>query len=222
MDELAEWDMAEIPDDLLSEELLNKKLPPSLYQFYDFILERNKPQSLRSSLFVILKWILVASRPLTVAELIDACATLPSENREFDRHLRNRIKDFPSRLTGLISVNQSIHEQSTPLGAAYIDEAPVPITTRTVTFAHFSVKEYLTDSTPRSWTGGHIRINICLAQLYAAQCCLAYLKECQRDAAGRTSAWPFRSYAWRNWAIHAMCSVAQREWKYSTRDRSQP
>ena len=203
MRELIEWDLADIPDVDLDE--LLKDGSKGLYSFYDCILDRIRNNRHREDMFVILKWLLVSVRPLTVAELVDACATVPEAHPSFDTSRKTRVWSFPDRLVGLVVLNSTAKDTEVPLGASYVDDPQDPIKFRTVSLAHLSVREYLLRMEPRGWSSIEIRLNLELSELYAAQCCLAYLKHCRSKSLGRTRSWPFRAYAWRSWATHIAC-----------------
>ena len=205
MEELSKWNMSKIPERFLDENLFSK-LPKDLDRFYDYILDRVEPQEIRNDMFVILKWILTATQPLTVAQLVHACATTPGEVEDFSEDRCITCEDFEERLVGLVVVRSTTQKETRLLSASDVEDSASPVATKTVSLAHFSVKEYLLRMNPRGWSTSHIRLNLSLAQLYAAQCCLTYMFHCSQSALGRTQESPFRAYAWNHWATHLAAS----------------
>ncbi|KAK3075662.1 hypothetical protein LTR53_000810 [Teratosphaeriaceae sp. CCFEE 6253] len=205
MDELVDWDCEDLPETYLEELLETSNLPKDLDTYYELILKRIRPIGKMSDMFVILKWMLVAARPMTVAELLDACATLPLEGGrgDFDIGRRRTCQDFAARLNGLVSVAAVEHEEATLSESEYTEPTPTSSSTLIARFAHFSVREYLLRIEPLGWPTSSPRYDLDLAQSYAAKCCLTYLTQCNNAVDGRTEMWPLRSYAWNHWAMHA-------------------
>ncbi|KAK5125660.1 hypothetical protein LTR85_011934 [Meristemomyces frigidus] len=210
MDELMSWDCSELPDVYLKTLLRTDNLPRDLDSFYDLIVSRVQPLEMRADMFVILKWILVAARPMSVGELVDACATLPSEGGLFSEDKRDACRRFTRHLAGLVNVSNLTDSRTVPLGASYMETPQVEEQASVVSFAHFSVKEYVLRMMPLGWIPVGGRMDLKLVQSYATRCCLAYLVYCNSHAGGRSSRYAFRAYAWQHWATHAAkCSEAR-------------
>ena len=183
MNELERLDYFEVPDGEVEQLLEQRRLPTTLDKFYDHILKRTEHDELRSDMFVILKWILLAVRRMNVEELLDACGTLPPGRPMFDERRRRICAEFPDRLSGLITVSKSPGHDRQSL----------------VTIEHFSVREYLIRIKPMSWPEDALRYDLKRAQAYATKCCVAYLRFSQTSLDPR----PFYRYAWRHWSTHA-------------------
>ncbi|KAK5701502.1 hypothetical protein LTR97_004317 [Elasticomyces elasticus] len=204
MEELTRWN-GEIADRYLQKMLDTTELPRDLDTYYSRILQRINPVDKRCDMFVMLKWILIAARPMSVEELLDASATLPPEDPriEFDEERRGLCRDFDRQLNGLVSLDTAYTEDPVPLGAEYTKQTRDAAPHRVARFAHFSVREFLLRFEHPIWLSDLPRYSLDLAQSYATDCCLAYLAQCQRSPDGRTDHWPWRSYAWHHWAMHA-------------------
>lgn len=208
--------MAEIPEEYLKRLLKTENLPSELYKFYDLILARVWPNEARADMFVILKWILIAARPMSTDELIDACATMPSKGTMFDKTRIQVCRNFAERLVGLVTVSTTSVQSPVPLGGEVQQESMVS-EVRLVSLAHFSVKEYLIRRNFAEVLERPIcerRLNLGQAQLYAAECCLAYLVRCKNNLDSTTDRQPWRDYAWHYWAMHAAA------WEESKSDNS--
>jgi hypothetical protein len=184
MDELERLDYYNVPDDEVEQLLEQRRLPETLDKFYDHILKRTERDDLRSDMFVILKWVLLAARRMNVEELLDACGTLPPSGLRFDERRRRICIEFPDRLSGLIAVSKSPNRDHQGL----------------VTIAHFSVREYLIRIKPTGWPENTLRYDLKRAQAYATKCCVAYLLHFYQTSHDPC---PFYGYAWRHWATHA-------------------
>ena len=184
MDELERLDYYNVPDDEVEQLLEQRRLPETLDKFYDYILKRTERDDLRSDMFVILKWVLLAARRMNVDELLDACGTLPPSGVKFDERRRRICAEFPDRLSGLIAVSKSPGRDRQGL----------------VTIAHFSVREYLIRIKPMGWPQDALRYDSKRAQLYATKCCVTYLLHFNQTSPDPC---PFYGYAWRHWATHA-------------------
>ncbi|KAK5110159.1 hypothetical protein LTR85_001552 [Meristemomyces frigidus] len=151
MDELSSWDCSELPEAYLKNLLRTDNLPRDLDDFYDLIIRRVQPLETRVDMFVILKWVLVSARPMTVDELVDACATLPLEGMRFDEGKRRACQGFAKRLEGLVKVRTMSDGHVVSLDAAPVQASQTSVEGDVVSFAHFSVKEYLLRMTPLGW-----------------------------------------------------------------------
>ena len=184
MDELERLDYYDVPDDEVEQLLEQRRLPETLDKFYDHILKRTEQDDLRSDMFVILKWVLIAARRMNVEELLDACGALPPGGLKFDVRRRRICAEFPDRLSGLIAVGKSPDRDRQGL----------------VTIAHFSVREYLIRIKPMGWPEDALRYDLKRAQAYATKSCVAYLQHFYQTS---PDARPFYGYAWRHWSTHA-------------------
>jgi hypothetical protein len=184
MDELELLDYYNVPDDEVEQLLEQRRLPETLDKFYDHILNRTERDDLRSDMFVILKWVLLAARRMNVEELLDACGTLSPSEPKFDERYRRTCAEFPDRLSGLIAVSKSPGGDRQGL----------------VTIAHFSVREYLVRIKPIGWPEDALRYDLKRAQSYATKCCVTYLLHFYQTSPDQC---PFYGYAWRHWATHA-------------------
>ncbi|OCK73209.1 hypothetical protein K432DRAFT_269914, partial [Lepidopterella palustris CBS 459.81] len=124
-------------------------LPPNLNNAYGITIERIEKQEKGSVQLAttILMWIHLAERPLSIDELLDACATV-----EMDEDLDE--ENFPSRGTFLDCC----------LGLATVEKE-----TSTVRLVHYSLQEYLRK------IGRILSLPIQEAQNTNARVCLTYL-----------------------------------------------
>lgn len=165
----------------------------------------------RTRAISILRWTLFATRPLTVRELTEAlivrdkitCDRFPVDDLPdaWDEYYTN---DQIRRLCGsLIEIRSS--------------ESHEPLTTHTVQFVHFSVKEYLTRegdiklSTPRMLSFSDAPFEHSLL----AQTCLRYLcyeefkvqeRSTKQSLQSKMNSYAFLLYAALSWNIHAKYS----------------
>ena len=166
------------------------ELPETLDDTYERILKEIK-KSNRGHARRVLQCLVVAIRPLRVAELAEVLAVdfddaegIPKLNADW------RWEDQEQALliacSGLISIVQTRHS-------------------RVVQFSHSSVREFLTSSRLATATGevSDYHIDLAPAHTTLAQACLGVLLQTQHDVDGHTPEdHPLSGYAARHWTTH--------------------
>ncbi|WKT53739.1 Patatin-like phospholipase domain [Fusarium oxysporum f. sp. vasinfectum] len=157
-----------------------KNLPKDLKETYEVILRRIQNSRQSGPVLSILKWLAYSHRPISLGEVAEIAIFEierypPAGNDDYTAsyHPSNRFPDIQTirkMLSGLITVS-GIDD--------YQDEVPND-QNGTVSFSHFTVKEYLEhkDVKPRDF-----RIEETAAHWYIMHSCLAYLK-CYDDLCG--------------------------------------
>jgi hypothetical protein len=181
-----------------------KKLPRDLDTFYDVIL-KNVEEDLRTELEQVLKWLLYVGRPLFVEEVVEACAITIGQKREPPsvNTYRRQASDILDNLPGLVK-----------LDPPYLDEdgSDPPPGLHVLTFAHFSVQEYLFPMRDVQRPAGLCRFtNAFQDHQDIARSCLAYVHHCCMQTHDGTSTYPLKSYCWNFWAMHMKGIADERE-----------
>ena len=172
-------------------------LPKDLDDTYESILSKITAEETLTAL----RWIAFATRPLLIEELIDACAIKYSESsnidQQFDRQNKFTPSDILDLLPGLVAVDPPLQEFESFLPGVHI-----------VTFAHFSVQEYLLGERIKSGLAKMYSLEPQLSNHALARDCLAYLRCCNSFSL-RTATYPLRGYAWDYWAWHAQFETSK-------------
>jgi len=147
----------------------------------------------------ILTLLCVASRPLTLYELIEGIAVDTGEQGGLDCSRRLHDENDIRRICpGLVDVVRDVEEHSRVLETETI--------TTNIHIAHFSVQEYLQSERISISKAARFAINSAQAHNEAAKVCLIYLCAPQMSQAMEfediTSEYPLSSYAARNWQYH--------------------
>jgi hypothetical protein len=106
-------------------------LPRDLDETYERILARVPAGNAQEALSA-LNWVTFAIRPLFIEELIEICAIHLESDPEFDREERYLPGDILDLLPGLLTITPALKASDDFM-----------YNTHVVTFAHFSVHEYL-------------------------------------------------------------------------------
>lgn len=167
-----------------------QSLPKDLDETYERILTKIPAGNSQEALSM-LKWISFVARPLYIEELMDICAIQLDEEPEFDAEDRYSPRDIMDVLPGLITIDP-------PLKTA---ENPVYETHR-VTFAHFSVLEYLVGTRIGFGLARNYALDAENSNHYLARCSIAYLSCCNTFEL-RSEDFPLRWYVWYYWTWHA-------------------
>ena len=181
------------------------ELPESLDETYERILKEIKKPN-RAHAQRVLQCLVVAVRPLRVAELAEVLAVdfddaegiprLKADWRWEEQELA--LQSACSSLIAIVQagdVEASDNESDSEAGSS-----PV------VQFSHFSVKEFLTSArlATASEEVSNYYINLGLAHTILAQACLGVLLQTQDNAEGHTlEDRPLARYAAEHWATHA-------------------
>ena len=170
--------------------ILNE-LPETLDETYERILKEIK-KSYRAHALRVLRCLVVAIRPLRVAELAEVLAVdfddvegIPKLNADW------RWEDQEQALLIVCSSLIAIVEDGE---------------SRVVQFSHFSVREFLTSSRLATASGevSDYHVDLKPAHMTLAQACLGVLLQIQPDAYGRTPKnHPPAEYAAEHWTAHA-------------------
>ncbi|KAH6676219.1 heterokaryon incompatibility protein-domain-containing protein [Halenospora varia] len=174
-----------------------QSLPQDLDKSYEKILSKINPLNSHEALSA-LQWISQATRPLYIEELVEVCAiNLDSEQTKFDAEERYYLNEILDLLRGLVTVNPPVKEAETPKYQTHV-----------VSFAHFSVQEYLLGTGIKSSPARLYSLNVQDSNHFIAECCLAYLL-CCNSLQLRKEDFPLRDYAWNHWAWHAVFEVGK-------------
>ncbi len=168
-----------------------RELPESLDETYERILREIKKPN-RGHARRVLQCLVVAIRPLRVAELAEVLAVDFDDAEGIPRSKRDwRWEDEEVALQSACSSLIAIVEAGD---------------SRVVQFSHFSVKEFLTSSRLFTASGevSNYYIDLEPAHTILGQACLGVLLQTQHDVEGRTlNDHPLAKYAAEHWTAHA-------------------
>jgi hypothetical protein len=176
-------------------------IPGDLNASYDMMLEAID-SSRRLVVNIVLKWLLASFRPLYVEEAVELLKIkfqkgLPplQDDNLGPLWLLRVLKDIIKVIPEVENWNK-LSSQS-----------------HTVDWAHFTVKDYLTDTDHNSRILEAFRLDTASAHSCISKCSLAYLF-CTNTPERKHINFPLRSYAWNNWRRHAEQS---QDWRQETR-----
>jgi hypothetical protein len=186
-----------------------RELPESLDETYERILKEVKKPN-RDLARRVLKCLVVATRPLRVAELAEVL-TVDFDDAEGIPRLNSdwRWEDQGQALLIACSSLIAIVKASDSDSASISDDSDYDVEagdSRTVQFSHFSVKEFLTSSrlTTASGEVSNYHIDSEPAHTILGQACLGVLLQIQVDVEGCTPEdHPLARYAAEHWVTHA-------------------
>ena len=167
-----------------------RELPESLDETYERILKEIKKPN-RGHARRVLQCLVVAIRPLRVAELAEVLAV------DFDD-----VEGIPKLNADWRWEDQ---EQALLIACSSLIATVEAGDSRVVQFSHFSVKEFLTSSRLSTATGeaSDYHIDLEPAHTTLAQACLGVLLQTQHDVDGHTPEdHPLARYAAQYWTIH--------------------
>ncbi|KAF8495948.1 hypothetical protein F5888DRAFT_512217 [Russula emetica] len=177
-----------------------KELPESLDETYERILKEIKKPN-RGLAQRVLQCLVVAIRPLRVAELAEVLAVDLDDSEGIPKLNANwRWEDQEQAL--LIACSSLIAIVEAGDGDSDVETGD----SRVVQFSHFSVKEFLTSSRLSTASGvvSAYRIDLENAQTIMAQACLGVLLQTHDEIEGNTSKdHPLARYAAEHWTTHA-------------------
>jgi hypothetical protein len=168
-------------------------LPRDLEETYERILSKVSKENSEEALSA-LRWISLATRPLFVEELIDACAIHYAmdinADEQFDPEDRYSPSSILDLLPGLITIDPPLEMYESFSHGLH-----------RVTFSHFSVQEYLLGERIKSSPAQMYSSDTRYSNHFIGKSCLAYLL-CCNSIALRKDSFPLREYAWDYWAWH--------------------
>ena len=181
-----------------------KELPESLDETYERILKETKKPNKHLAQRV-LQCLVVAARPLRVAELAEVLAVDFDDAEEIPRLNPGwRWEDQEQAL--LIACSSLIViVEAGDVEASAGDSDVEADDSRVVQFSHFSVKEFLTSSRLATASGevSNYYINLEPAHTTLAETCLGVLQQIQGDVEECTPDHPLARYAAKHWTSHA-------------------
>ena len=192
-----------------------KELPESLDETYERILKEIKKPN-RGLAQRVLQCLVVAIRPLRVAELAEVLAVDYDDSEGIPRLNADwRWEDQEQAL--LIACSSLIAIIEAGDGHSDVETGD----SRVVQFSHFSVKEYLTSSRLSTASGevSVFRIDLDYAHIILAQACLGVLLQKHDEIDGNSpKGHPLARYAAEHWTTHAqfgeVSSLLQKGMKY--------
>lgn len=191
------------------------EMPAGIEQAYERDLARLSLLSGddKAQAIYILRWLLFSSRPMTVGEVVEALIMINAEDDDdyptdelpddWDEGKLSEdfVNDLFRRILGsLIDIRKTSEDE--------------PVLSHTLHFVHFSVKEYLLNSTGNGWTKSVLKLTSPSEEhTKLASTCLRYLcfdvfdGSVDRDVAGEGTStlgkYPFSLYAAQNWFWHS-------------------
>ncbi|OQO04880.1 hypothetical protein B0A48_07897 [Cryoendolithus antarcticus] len=138
-------------------------LPRTLDETYSRILLAFD-DSVRHNVRRALEWLAFTKRPLRYAEFIETCITHPKTDPYLNEAERDTFPEIIDLLSSLIHIGEV---------ESYV--ADIDGIGRTITLAHFSVKEYLVSDRIRVTDAKYFALSAPRAHYNLAQSCLAYL-----------------------------------------------
>jgi len=179
------------------------QLPKDLDETYDRILQNIMDEDANEA-FAALQWLAYSERPLYLDELAEAIVIKPNI---YSLESRDRLLD-PYEVLHICSSlvvldNEDIQEKDEEYGQ-YIE--PLEEHTRkVVSFAHFSIKEYLISDRIRKGPSSRFGVSAHAAHAFIGQMCLSYLLAFNKDDSlteNPLEAFPLIEYAGRSWPNH--------------------
>ena len=186
-----------------------RELPESLDETYERILREIKKPN-RDLARRVLRCLVVATRPLRVAELAEVLAVdfddaerIPRVNSDWRwEDQEQALLIACSSLIAIVEAGVSDSEAESNDSGSRVEAG----NSRIVQFSHFSVKEFLTSSRLAT-AGGEVsnyHIDLGLAHTILAQACLGILLQIRDDVEGCTPEdHPLARYAAMHWTTHA-------------------
>jgi ankyrin repeat domain-containing protein 50 len=180
-----------------------KELPKDLDETYARMLSQIDASRYKNEACVVLKWLAFSKRPLKLSEAAEAVAfdftsDLSSGPSVVFDHRRKfpKLLDFRAILSGLVTVSgldDGFHPDAEETGT-YQDGV--------ITFAHFSVREYLecgraNPTFTRQWSQSH---------RFILESCLGYILHYDAKASKESASeerYPLLRYACQYWSYHA-------------------
>jgi ankyrin repeat protein len=183
-----------------------EQLPRDLDETYDRILQNIELEDSKEA-FAALQWLAYSERPLSLNELAEAVVLGPERCAIHDR---DRLLDPYQVLHICSSLVVLVNEdsQSELEEGDYVDESGEE--GKFVSFAHFSVKEYITSESMRKGPAARFHVSLADSHAFIAKTCLSYLLNLDSadswpQGESRTHmlrAYPLVEYAARYWPAH--------------------
>ncbi|KAF8490584.1 hypothetical protein JB92DRAFT_2675852, partial [Gautieria morchelliformis] len=185
------------------------RLPKTLYETYDRILEAIDEEDRRDALS-LLQWLAFLVGTLSPDEAVDVIATDADAKGGplFDR--RRRLRDPQD----ILSICSSLVTISMPdATSSEIEETDDNTEPGEIRLAHFSVKEYLISEHLQYSEAqlSYFHFNEQMAHVFIAKTCLAYLLQFNQDniiSQSTIRAYPLSHYAAKYWIFHAQLDPA--------------
>jgi hypothetical protein len=186
-----------------------RELPESLDETYERILKEIKKPN-RDLARRVLQCLVVATRPLRVAELAEVLAVdfddaegIPRLNSDWRWEDQEQgLLIACSSLIAIVEAGDSDSDAKTDDGDSHVEAGD----SRIVQFSHFSVKEFLTSPRLATASGevSNYHIDSEAAHTILAQACLGVLLQIQDSVDGHTRKdHPLALYAAEHWTTHA-------------------
>ncbi|KAI9862173.1 MAG: hypothetical protein M1824_001554 [Vezdaea acicularis] len=194
------------------EKALNQ-LPRDLYETYSRMLSRIERIDYKDEAHAVLRWLAFSNRPLKLSEAAEAAifdTSDPSQDAKdssvsFDPKDRFQdprdIRDILSGLVTVSGIDDQSHLEDEAISTADQDRA--------ITFAHFSVKQYLMCDSVDS----KFRLRESDGQWFILRSCLAYIHYYDTKASEESGLkpYPLLLYACNNWWHHAITSCCDKD-----------
>jgi Ankyrin repeats (3 copies)/NACHT domain len=181
-----------------------KRLPKDLDETYSRMLSHPNIAEYADGMYTILQWLAYSNRPLRLSEAAEAIVftsdrSLGSRDKQISVDLRNRFRSSQSIrtiLSGLVTVSGS--DNQSRFGDKETDFGQDGV----ITFAHFSVKEYLECDRVEP---KRFRLLESDAQWFILESCLAYIHhyDTKKSEVG-SERYPLLLYACKYWQHHAL------------------
>ncbi|OQD71649.1 hypothetical protein PENPOL_c001G07560 [Penicillium polonicum] len=187
------------------------QMPVGLEQAYERDLRQiyTLDEEERDRAINILRWVLLAGRPLTVSELVEALMLTGDLDDDDDCYPEDELPDeWKTNFVDEDYVNNVLHQPLGSLIEVRRRGEHEPLSAHTVHFVHYSVKEYLLRPAAASEPQEVLFPDIKSEDDLLARRCLQYLcydvfgSECLLTE-DQMRAYPFYRYAARSWYRHA-------------------
>jgi ankyrin repeat domain-containing protein 50 len=179
------------------------QLPKDLDETYDRILQNIMDEDADEA-FAALQWLAYSERPLSLDELAEAIVVQPDK---YSLDSRDRLLD-PYEVLHICSSLVVLNNEDIQERDEEYDQYTEPFeehTRKVVSFAHFSIKEYLTSDRIRQGPASRFAVSGHTAHAFIGQACLSYLLAFDRDDSlteDPFEAFPLIEYAGRSWPNH--------------------
>lgn len=179
------------------------QLPKDLDETYDRILQNIMDEDADEA-FAALQWLAYSERPLYLDELAEAIVIRPNK---YSLESRDRLLD-PYEVLHICSSlivldNEDIQEREEEYNQ-YIEPFEEH-TRKVVSFAHFSIKEYLISDRIRKGPASRFGVSAHAAHAFIGQTCLSYLLAFDKDDSlteNPLEGFPLIGYSGRSWPNH--------------------
>jgi ankyrin repeat domain-containing protein 50 len=184
-----------------------EQLPKDLDETYDRILQSIMEEDAGEA-FAALQWLAYSERPLYVDELAEAVVlgpdkcSLNNRDRLLDPY---EVLDICSSLVVLGNGDKQDTDEDDDQSKNGNEEDEKVQPREIVSFAHFSVKEYLISERIRKGPASSFSVSASAAHAFIGQTCLSYLLNFDKEdslPANRLDVFPLIEYSARHWPYH--------------------